>query len=140
VLARIPAAARPETMKGAEAYATFFLQSVNRSAQDGDPSILDELYTQDCATCVAMRASVEDLRAQQRRHAGDTLVVRRASTLSFTKEKRTVQLDVDQRAVSILDAAGRSVGRTQAGSGAFVMTLSFVNGRWVANRLQTVSS
>jgi hypothetical protein len=127
-------------MEGAEAFAAFFIDSLNSAARMADPGLLEGLYTRDCTTCIAMHESIQTLRTQQRRHAAATLIVRRSAALSFTDDQKTVQLDVDQRAVQILDKTGRGIDTTRAGSGAFVMTLEFGNGHWVASRLQTVAS
>ncbi|MHA3836602.1 DUF6318 family protein [Terrabacter sp. AAH1] len=140
VIAKIPAAARPETEQGAQAFSRHFFDSLNRSAVTADPSLLEDLFSPNCKTCVAMRDSVADLRTQGRHHAGPTIRILSVSTSSFVDEKRVILIGVDQRAVDVLNSSGKKVDRTLAARGTFAASLDFTDGHWVVSRLQTVAS
>ena len=135
VLARIPAAARPETMEGAAEFAAFYLRQLNEASKAGDPAGLEGLAKPSCTMCKTFYDSVSALRAEGHRHAGDTLKVTSYETLSFVDERRTALVKVELFAVPIVDSTGRTADTTEADSGAFVATLAF-EGRWYISRLQ----
>lgn len=139
VIAKIPAAARPETESGAQSFARHFFDSLNHSAVRAEPQILDGLFSSDCKTCVAMHDSITELKREGRHHAGPTVKIVSVSTSSFVDEKRVVLVQVDQRAVDVLDGKGKKVDRTLADRGTFAVTLGFSTGHWVVSRLQTVA-
>src|SRR6476620_5625355 len=70
IIAKIPAPARPITKAGAEAFARFFIDSLNRGATKPDSGVLEGLFTPSCKTCSAMKASLKKLEVQGQRHAG----------------------------------------------------------------------
>ncbi|WP_157557525.1 DUF6318 family protein [Intrasporangium oryzae] len=135
VLARIPAAARAETMEGAAAYAAFYLRQLNEASKAGDPTLLDGLAMASCPMCATFYNSVSSLQAERQHHVGDALKVTDFEPLSFVDGKRTALVRVKLYAVPIVDAAGRQVDTTEADSGAFVATLAY-EGRWYISRLQ----
>jgi hypothetical protein len=140
VIAKIPAAARPETEAGASAFARYYFDALNKAATRPDPGLLQGLYGATCKTCAAMHDSVADLKRAGQRHAGPTIRVVRVSTDSFVEEKRVLVVEVDQAAVDVVDSAGKKVDRTIAAKGAFALTLSFDHGHWLVSRLQTVTA
>ena len=52
VIAKIPAAARTKTRKGAQAFARFFIESLNVGAARPDAAVLTGLFTSNCETCL----------------------------------------------------------------------------------------
>lgn len=139
VLARIPAAARPETMKGAEAYARYFISRVNRAWSAPDAGAMNGLFAPDCKTCAAFADSAKRMALEGRRHDGDTLTVRTVSAISFADPVREVRVDLTQNSVPVLDTEGGRVGTTRPGAGSFVLTMRF-EGHWVVTRLQAVKA
>ena len=87
-----------------------------------------------------MHDSVADLSRQGRHHAGPTINVVDVSTSSFVNEKHVILVRVDQRAVDVLNSAGKKVDRTLAGKGTFALSLAHSSGFWTVSRLQTVAS
>jgi hypothetical protein len=134
VVAKIPAAARPETMRGAEHYATFYFEQLNRSFKTGSPDLLDGLYSDSCAVCVDLYKSAEELQAKGLRHDGDTLTVTFSSATVFSPKTRQVLVKLDQHAVPVINATGQQTAKTEAGLGAFVVVLQYKN-RWIVTDL-----
>jgi len=139
VLARIPTAARAETIEGASAYAQFYFAQLNNAFKNGDPSGLMGLSSASCKTCEALRNGVMDV-AKAGHHYGDDLTkVNYASATEFSPAARRVLVDLNQRAVPMLDESGRKVDETRSAKLAFVAKLEFEK-RWVITRLQKADS
>jgi hypothetical protein len=130
VLAKIPAAARPETQAGAAAFSRFYFEQLNRSFQRASPEILDGLFQPSCRICVDLQKSARDLKAASQHHDGDTLKVTFASATVFNDQDRQVLVKLDQSSVNVVTKSGKRVDKTKAGSGAFVAVLRFTD-HWV---------
>ncbi len=140
VLAKIPKAARAETQKGAEAFAVFFLSSLNTAARNADPTVLEGLYSKECGTCQNMQATIKEFHVNGEHHDQDSLKILKVSTLVYAEEQKAVRVDVDQRPVNIVDKNGRVVQRTEAAKSAFAVTLKPTGSHWVVYKLQRVAS
>lgn len=139
VIAKIPPTARPETLDGASAYAQFYFSQLNLAFRNGDPSALLGLSSRDCKTCEALRNGVTDV-AKAGHHYGDDLTkVNYASATEFSSTARRVLVDLNQRAVPVLNESGRKVDETRSAKLAFVATLQF-DKRWIITRLQKADS
>lgn len=112
------------------------MDQLNRASRTANPQLLFDLASAACKTCTAFLESVKDLRMNGERFAGDTLRINYSTPQVYTKELRTVLIDVTQIAVPVLDSRGQAVRTTKPGKGAFVATVSFVGHRWIINRLQ----
>jgi hypothetical protein len=139
VIAKIPAAARPETMEGAAAFAKYYFGQLNQAFRAGDPRILNQLALPSCATCSAFSEAVNSLEGKGRTYGGDLVIVRYATALEFTPQSRRVLVDLSQQAVPILDRSGKKIDQTPTGKAAFVATLTYRE-RWVIRRLQKAPS
>ncbi|WP_374968754.1 DUF6318 family protein [Terrabacter sp. BE26] len=139
MIAKIPAAARTVTGAGAQAFARFFIESLNKGATKPDATALSGLFAPECKTCVAMDKSLQKLKAQGERHAATSIVVTRTNSLTFRTSSAQVLIDVEQKRVKVLNSEGSALRETASGPGTFVMTLSQQGGHWVATKLQTAS-
>ncbi|MEW1955282.1 DUF6318 family protein [Terrabacter sp. NPDC080008] len=137
VTAKIPKAARAHTQEGAEAFARYFIDSLNRGATTPDAKALTGLFAPSCKTCAAMNDSLRKLESQGQRHAGPSLVVTRTSSLGTSASSSQVLIDVQQKAVAVVNTQGATLRKTASGPGTFVMTMSIQSGHWVATKLQT---
>ncbi|HET7396909.1 MAG TPA: DUF6318 family protein [Intrasporangium sp.] len=135
VLARIPPAARPETMEGAAAYVAYYFEQLNAASRAGDPGPLQGLASSLCKTCEAFRMGVDDLRKKGEHFGGDTLRINYSTAQVYSDADRTVLIDIVQVAVPVVDRTGRRVRMTTRGKGAFVATVSF-DRHWIIDRLQ----
>lgn len=139
VLAKIPADARARTADGAQAFARFFIESLNVGATKPDSKVLEGLYAPSCETCLAMFESLKGLEAKKQRHTGASIRVSSTSSLVFSASSSQVLLDVQQKSVKVVDSKGNTVRQTAEGPGTFVMSISFDNGHWAATKVQTAS-
>ena len=125
VIAKIPAAARPETQAGAAAFTKFFFEQLNRSFKDASPELLDGLFTSSCEICTDLSRSAKELKLASEHHDGDTLKVTFSSATIFNDHDRQVLVKLDQFAVPVVDENGKRVDTTRSGTGAFVAVLRF---------------
>lgn len=139
VLARIPAAARPETARGAEAFTAFYFKELNRAWSTAQPELLDGLYASECKTCIAFYEGAQSLKAAGEHHDGETLTVTDVSAVNFVGEKRELAVHATQNAVPVRNGKGAKVDITTAAKGVFIVNLTF-EGRWVVSRLQTAKA
>ncbi|GAB3884827.1 DUF6318 family protein [Terrabacter terrigena] len=139
VIAKIPAAARAKTEAGAQAFARFFIESLNTGATTANPQVLEGLFTPACETCKAMHDSLQTLKMKHQRHTAPSIKVTGTTAVATTGSARQVLIDVQQISVAVIDSKGNTIRTTAEGPGAFVMTLGVAHGHWVAQRLQTAS-
>lgn len=139
VLARIPAAARPETISGATNYVTFYFSTLNEAFMAADSTLLEQLSRPECKMCVAMVEGVEGVKQIERRYASDLVVARDPRPVKFTSKERTVLVEVKQNAVDVLDDHGSVVDTLEGGAGRYVFTLTYT-GRWFVSRIQKVTA
>jgi hypothetical protein len=137
VLARIPAAARPETREGAKAYVEFYFQTVNAAFVAADAKPLSGLATASCEMCAAFAAGVKDLQNSGQHYGGNLAVITSVSPMDFTRERRTVLVELTQKAVPVRDAKGKTVRTAPTADLRFVATVSYRD-RWSITRLQNV--
>lgn len=137
VLARIPAAARPETMEGALAYVAFYFDSLNDAFKRADEGLLTRLSKPDCKMCGALVRGVAEIRGQGRHYSADFLEISSPRPVKFTSSQRTVLVDVSQKSVGVLDSRGTRVDAVPSENGHYLATLDF-SGRWFITRIQEV--
>jgi hypothetical protein len=68
--ARIPKAARAHTPQGAEAFARFYLEQVNKAWMVPDPELIRPYAQPGCKTCSNFTKTAEWLRREQLRYSG----------------------------------------------------------------------
>jgi hypothetical protein len=139
VLARIPAAARPETMEGAAAFVEFYFEQVNLAFRTANAEALTGLTGGTCQLCVSMTQGVSDIASRGRHYGGDLAKVNYATPMDFTATSRRVLIDADQLKVNVLDKSGRTVDTTSQARLRFVATMQY-DGRWTITRLQKAKS
>lgn len=139
VIAKIPAAARPETMEGAAAYSQFYFAKLNEAFKTGDTSLLNSLSSSECKTCSALSNGAAEVAKAGHHYGGDLTKVNYATATEFSSTTRQVLIDLNQEAVPVLDSTNREVEKTRSAKLAFVATLKFEK-RWSIVRLQRASS
>ncbi|WP_141845950.1 DUF6318 family protein [Humibacillus xanthopallidus] len=139
VIAKIPAAARPETIEGAAAFSKFYFDTLNEAFRKADPSVLKGLSSPSCAMCNSLAEGVSEVRAAGNHYGGDLAQINYATASEFTPSSRKVLVSLDQLSVPIVNSAGKTVDKTRAASLSFVATLTF-DKRWIVARLQKATS
>jgi len=137
VIAKIPAAARPETEAGAVAFVQYFLDQVNTAFVRPEPSALEDLYEATCKACAAFRQGAKELEAEGVRHQGVSVSTTEAHIDEYSDRRRTVAIGVVQNSVPVVTINGKKVRSTEAGSGTFLATLDFRE-HWIVTNLQVV--
>ena len=135
VIAKIPAAARPETREGSVAFAQYFLRQVNVAFTQAKPEALNGLFSESCVACNEFQSGATELKRGGLRHKGVSLTTTGANSNEYTPKVRSVALLLTQNSVPVVNAAGKTVRRTKAGSGTLLATLSFKD-HWVVTKLQ----
>jgi hypothetical protein len=135
VLAKIPAPARPETPDGSVAFAEFFVSQVNIGFTTANPHALDGLFSESCKACREFEKGAQELKKRGLRHNGTSLETAGANSNEYSSKVRSVAVLVTQNSVPVINEAGKSVRRTNAGSGTLLATLTF-KGHWIVTNLQ----
>lgn len=133
----VPAAARPHTNAAAQAFAEFYLEQLNRSWRQADPSLLQPFATASCKTCTNFIATASSMRSNKQRYASDAAQVLSSAWLpnSLPDDVR-VSVVTMSRAVTIVDVNGRVVERVPEDRGAFLFRLIWQRGGWVVASIQ----
>lgn len=130
VVAKIPKAARPKTLDGAEKFARFYIDQVNEAWGIPDPLQIDGLATSACKTCTAFSQTANDLKTNGEKHKSETLVVKSSSALTYQPSDIRIAVEVSQRAVDVITNGGKVIRTTEAGKGTFILALIYKK-RWL---------
>ncbi|WP_170165690.1 DUF6318 family protein [Terracoccus luteus] len=136
VIARIPKAARPKTMQGAEAFASFYVEQLNRAFTTAAPEELTGLFSTSCANCETYFQTAQKFERNRWRHSSASLKIASATASKFSTNSAIVNVFLTQRGVKILDSQDRVVDTTSDAEGAFIISLAFRE-HWEVQRLQT---
>lgn len=135
----IPTTRQSSTAAGAQAFATFFINSLNTGSRGRDYHSLDRLWTADCKACASMSSTLEELRVKKHHYAEDSISVAEAIAMTHTSSFSEVRLQVREVPVDVLDTQEHVVRHTNRRDSTFMMTLSFRGGRWIVTRLQPLT-
>lgn len=133
----IPAAARANTIDGAEAFVRYYVQQVNKAARDSDPGLIDILTGPSCPGCKAVRDLIANHRDAGTRVLGDMWQVDQTITQTFDGKTAAVIVTITQRHLNIVDSQGLPVDSIVANHGDRLMTLTYST-HWQVDRLQAV--
>ncbi|MBB2987100.1 DUF6318 family protein [Terracoccus luteus] len=139
MLAKIPKAARPETRRSAEAFASFYVDQINVAFRRPGGESLLALSSSDCEACRTYANTADDFRRRGQRQTADLLEVTSATAAKYNDDTRQVNVFFEQRSVEVVDGKGSLVSRTSKGKGAFIMDLRFSKGHWQTIQIKTFS-
>lgn len=133
----IPAAARVNTIDGAEAFVRYFIDTMNGAYVSSRSEALRRLTSPDCPGCTAILADID---AQQRmglHSAGD--VSRLISAFGVLPETGLAKVEArtEQLPTPIVDADGRTVDTNRATPSNLLFTLAWSDS-WSVIRLQVI--
>ena len=107
--ARIPKAARAHTAKGAEAFARFYLEQVNKAWMVPDPELIRPFALESCKTCANIVDTASWLEDNRLRYDGDAQDVGPSVVLpESTKDSVLVEVSTNQLARHILSDDGET--------------------------------
>lgn len=136
VIAKIPAAARSNTVRGAESFARYYVQRINEAFSRPDPAVFDGLYREQCDVCATYENTAADFVKKGQRQQQALLITTSATASKFSAGSGTVNVFFEQRSVPIVDKAGRTVSRTSSGKGALAFALTYRDGHWLVESLK----
>jgi hypothetical protein len=120
----VPPAARANTPAGAEAFARFYLELVNRAWSEPNPDLLRPYVLPTCKTCTRDLQTAEELRRLGHRYAGPAAALGPSVvTPASVPDRRTVQVVLKQLRQVIRDRHGKVVERVPAEKAVLEVTL-----------------
>jgi hypothetical protein len=129
--ARIPKAARAHTPQGAEAFARFYLEQVNKAWMVPDPELIRPYALESCKTCANFVGSAEWLRDHQSRYDAEPTSVGASVVLPESTENQVkVRVLQAQEASRILNSDGAVVERFPHVSGQSEVALAWRTSSW----------
>jgi hypothetical protein len=139
-LARIPKAARAHTPQGAEAFARFYLEQVNKAWMAPDPELIRPYALESCKTCANFVETTIWLRDEQLHYERPPTEIGPSGWLpESTKDHAFVQVVNNQQQSRILKADGSvedSVDKTPALD---EVELRWENGVWLLAAIRIAS-
>lgn len=137
--ARVPKAARAHTFAGAQAFAEFYLDQLNRAWTGPDPRALGDLATSRCGTCRQYTEVAASLRANGERYRGRVLTVRSAAWQpESTLARAVVYVNVVQEAATVVDSRGKTVRSERRTLGTSAVEVDWSGRQWKVSRIKQV--
>jgi hypothetical protein len=135
--ARVPQAARAHTAKGAEAFARFYLEQVNKAWMTPDPELIRPYALESCKTCANYVHTAEWLKAQRLMFDGVPARLGPSAALpGSVKDAVLIQVSQLQRPAKILRTDG-SVERALTKEGSLLdVRLLWHSGGWAVGSIQ----
>lgn len=101
----LPPQATEQTEAGAEAFAQYYVERVNREGQKPQDSMIDKFSDAGCESCKNYEQNIKQLEAEGLRNDGDAAIVNDSSSTS-TGETFVAFLNVDQLPYAVIDSSG----------------------------------
>ncbi|MDN5765779.1 MAG: DUF6318 family protein, partial [Humibacillus sp.] len=131
-LAKIPEAARPKTIDGAEKFASFYVLQINKAFEVPDPKEISTIAAPSCKACAAFVDSAATLKSEGQRHKSGALEVVSTSVVDFQPPKARVAVTIKQVPVEVVDDSGKVVRTTQSDTGTLVLDLLYKD-HWIVS-------
>lgn len=128
----IPAAAKEHTDEGATEFAEFYWLESGRAAHEGDTSFLKTLYTSACKPCAEYSRLVDADIAKGLRTDVQPTKVRKVDLSDTTdgKSDKAVTVTAHDVAYSLVDAKGKSEGKSKPLDYRVIIYLDWTAGAW----------
>lgn len=129
--ARVPKAARAHTFAGAQAFAEFYVEQINKAWTVPDPELLRPYGLPSCKSCANYVATAETMAGRHQRYREDVAEVTAGTWLpESTPSVALVSLVYRQKPVPIVDTAGAVVHRSAALVASSEFQLRWQRGAW----------
>jgi hypothetical protein len=116
-----PAAARARTQDGANAFAEFFLRTVDWAYATANPSYMKHYVARSCGLCTGLAIGISKTAAQKHWYLGGRLTIHAATATTIAPVTASADfcsiVMVDETAQSIVDTTGRIFSGDGAHSG-----------------------
>lgn len=138
-LERVPKAARAHTPQGAEAFARFYLEQVNRAWVDADPEQIRPYALASCKTCAGLVEEAERLEASGLHYREQPIQVGESVPLPSAKASRAViQIVSGQLDSHIVRGDGTVDEHVPAQGSVSQLDLSWVETSWRVVSVKTL--
>jgi hypothetical protein len=135
--ARVPAAARAHTPQGAQAFAEFYMNQINKAWTTPDPAELQPFGRSSCRSCSNYVTTAKSLKKENHRYESAPAHIKGASYLpGGTANQIEVSVVSDKLAARIVDANGVTVETTGRGVFSFSLTLAWDGGHWSVEEIR----
>ncbi|MGN6607673.1 MAG: DUF6318 family protein [Jatrophihabitans sp.] len=134
----LPAVGTTHTAAGAEAFAKFFVQTLDWGFATTSSTYMRRYFANSCVGCLSYATSIDKTAALKAHYIGGRLQVQRAQ-LNFVSaaSEETVVLTVDSTAGEAVRANGSFLNADPAHKGATVtLTLAWRNAMWTVTDLR----
>lgn len=131
----MPEEAEEQTEAGAEAFALHYVNLLNYTAENPEPSLLAELATSECGSCGQFADTVDRLAADDEKYTSG-LAEYLDSTAIYSGDTAIVLVDVNQPELSVIDSTGEIVRSFPAESDVTMeFELIWANGGWLIDKI-----
>lgn len=134
----VPEAAKSQTISGAEAFTTYFMDVINRAMNSADPDLIPRLALPSCTSCASYNKTVQQMHDDGQHMQGGFLTLSSVTASTFGKEVAEVLVTARQGG-EIVDSSGGVVSKPPAKSGRLSVSLTYNSG-WRVSLVQVVTA
>lgn len=132
----VPAAAREDSLEGAQAFVTYFIQRANESRTLPDPSLLAPLCMATSKTCAALTERARELETARRRYVGTPYQTSPVIGVSWSPGAAIIRATGGQPDGRVVDDRGATVQTLPPSQVALVFEL-VRNSQWRVLEIKT---
>lgn len=104
----------PFTREGAESFARYWFAEFDRAYAQLDPSIIKNISTADCMSCLAYQTNLNQSKAAGRSYRGGETLLRYVVSAPLADDKAIVLVNYEAKELLVVDASGQIVKRLPA--------------------------
>jgi hypothetical protein len=135
----LPDAAKAHNAKGAEAFVSYFIATLNKAWTKPDASLFTGLCRFETSkSCTAYRKTAADLEKKQRRYDGDPVSVARVGALNVLDGHQRVDFQGYQERRSVLDETGKVVLTDPREPSHLMFYLDWTDSGWLIHDVKLV--
>ncbi|MBM6404608.1 hypothetical protein JQN72_10185 [Phycicoccus sp. CSK15P-2] len=126
----VPEAAQENTPEGAEAFVRFYLDLVNEAWTTPATGLLPPLSDDDCGFCTRTEADARELAKAGHHFAKDSVESGSAKQVPAPSGQVHFEIEVTQKAVTIVDDSGAEVDRIQGATERVKVGVKWTDSGW----------
>jgi hypothetical protein len=134
-----PVAALAHTRAGANAFAKFFIRTIDWAYATTSTTYMRHYFESSCAICRGLASQIDRDRRRHLHFIGDRITIRRANSGRMIGKARTVTVSVDVTSVEVVDRRKSFVsGQGALSSYRERIHLRWLEHRWIVTRLDAL--
>ena len=132
LLARAPAEAQVDNLKGAMAFARYFLDELNQMYVAMDPQVVDWLATDECGFCASHQQTIGTLQSLDSTKVGGMVTVNTDYTRGRRYEDGTWDIEFDAMVAeaTMVTSQGSVLAEEETWQGKVSVHVDWIDGRW----------